>query len=153
TCARGWCRFRGGSRPCRVLRSPYVRAWRKTVRNAIVAGLALFLFGAGIASAQTSAAPVTSPPPAAEPGRFSISAEALVWWFKDSPLPVPIITDGLVGQPGTKTLLGGEDLDTGANPGFRLSAGYAFTERWGIDSSFFYIPSRSTSNSVSSSGQ
>src|SRR5262245_6810995 len=38
--------------------------------------------------------------------------------------------------------LGGEDLDTGANPGFRLSAGYAFTERWGIDSSLFYIPSR-----------
>jgi hypothetical protein len=54
---------------------------------------------------------------------------------------------------GPKTLLGGDDLDTGANPGFRLSAGYAFSERWGVDSSFFYIPSRSTSNSVSSSGQ
>jgi hypothetical protein len=123
------------------------------VRNAIVAGLTLLLFGAGVASAQTAATPATSSPPAAEPGRFTISAEALLWWFKDSPAPVPLITNGLVGQPGTGTLLGGDDLDTGANPGFRLSAGYAFSDRWGLDSSFFYIPSRSTSNSVSSSGQ
>jgi hypothetical protein len=123
------------------------------VRNAIVAGLALLLFGAGIASAQTAAPPATSSPPAAEAGRFSISAEALVWWFKDSPAPVPLVTDGLVGQPNTKTFLGGEDLDTGANPGFRFSAGYAFTERWGVESSFFYIPSSSTSKSVSSTGQ
>jgi Putative beta barrel porin-7 (BBP7) len=126
---------------------------RKTVKSAIVAGLTLLLFGAGIASAQTAATPATSSPPVAEPGRFSISAEALVWWFKDSPAPVPLITDGLVGQPGTKTLLGGEDLDTDANPGFRLSSSYVFTERWGVESSFFYIPSSSTSKSVSSSGQ
>lgn len=123
------------------------------MRNAIVAGLTLLLFGAGIASAQTTATPATSSPPAAEPGRFSISAEALLWWFKNSPAPVPLVTDGLVGQPGTKTFLGGEDLDTSANPGFRLTAGYAFTERWGVEGSFFYIPSRSTSRSVSSSGQ
>ena len=123
------------------------------MRHAIVAGLTLLLFGAGIASAQTAATPATSSAPAAEPGRFTVSAEALLWWFKDSPAPVPLITDGLVGQPGTKTLLGGDDLDTGANPGFRLSSGYAFTDRWGVESSFFYIPSRSTSNSVSSGNQ
>jgi hypothetical protein len=123
------------------------------VRNAIVAGLTLLLFGFGIASAQTAVAPASSPPPAAQPGRFSISAEALLWWFKDSPAPVPLVTDGVVGQQGTKTFLGGEDLDTGANPGFRLTAGYAFTERWGVEGSYFYIPSRSTSRSVSSSGQ
>ena len=123
------------------------------MRNAIGAGLTLLLFGAGIACAQTAVTPATSAPPATEPGRFSISAEALLWWFKDSPAPVPLVTDGLVGQPGTKTFLGGEDLDTGANPGFRLTAGYAFTERWGVEGSYFYIPSRSTSRSVSSSGQ
>jgi hypothetical protein len=123
------------------------------VRNAIVAGLFSLLFGAGIASAQTAVTPASSSPPAAEPGRFSISAEALLWWFKNSPAPVPLVTDGLLGEPGTKTFLGGEDLDTGANPGFRLTAGYAFTERWGVEGSYFYIPSRSTSRSVSSSGQ
>jgi len=123
------------------------------VRTVIAGCLALLLFGSGVASAQTAAPPPSSSAPATESGRFTVSAEALLWWFKDSPAPVPLITDGLVGQPGTKTLLGGEDLDTGANPGFRLSAGYAFSDRWGVDSSFFYIPSRSTSNSVSSSGQ
>lgn len=118
------------------------------MRILILACLALLMLGVPVASAQTATPPATT-----DTGRFSISAEALVWWFKDSPAPVPLITNGLVGQPGTKTLLGGEDLDTGANPGFRLSAGYAFTERWSVDSSFFYIPSRSSSNSVSSSGQ
>jgi hypothetical protein len=112
----------------------------------------LLLLGAEVASAQPPAAPPGSPP-ASDPGRFSISAEALVWWFKDSPAPVPLVTDGIVGQPGTKTFLGGQDLDTGANPGFRLTAGYAFTERWGAEGSFFYIPSSSTSQSKSSSGQ
>jgi Putative beta barrel porin-7 (BBP7) len=122
------------------------------VRSAIVLSLAFLLISTGVASAQTATPPGSSPAPS-EPGRFSISAEALLWWFKDSPAPVPLVTDGLVGQPGTKTFLGGEDLDTGANPGFRLTAGYAFTERWGVEGSFFYIPSRSTSQSVSSSGQ
>jgi hypothetical protein len=78
------------------------------VRNVIVAGLTLLLFGVGIASAQTAVTPATSSLPATEPGRFSISAE------------------------GAKTFLRGEDLDTGANPGFRLTAGYAFTDRWGV---------------------
>jgi hypothetical protein len=63
------------------------------------------------------------------------------------------VTDGLVGQPGTTTLLGGTDLDTGANPGFRLGAGYAVSERWGVEGSFLYIPTRSTGRSVSSSAQ
>jgi Putative beta barrel porin-7 (BBP7) len=76
-----------------------------------------------------------------------------MWWFKDSPAPVPLITDGLVGQPGTRVFLGDEGLDTSANPGFRVTAGYGLTERWGVEGSFLYIPSRSTSKSVSSSGQ
>jgi hypothetical protein len=101
----------------------------KDRENVIVAGLTLLLFGAGIASAQATGTPATSSPPATEPGRFSISAE------------------------GTKTFLGGEDLHTGANPGFRPTAGYAFTDRGGVEGSFFDIPSRSTGQSVSSAGQ
>ena len=90
--------------------------------------------------------------PSGETERLSVSAEALVWWFKSASTP-PLVSTGGLDRPGTTVLLGDEDIDTGANPGFRLSAGFALTERWGLDSSFFYVPTRSTSHSVSSSGQ
>ena len=124
------------------------------LRNVIVAVLVSVFISAAVASAQTGRSrPSGSAAAPSEAGRFSISAETLLWWFKDSPAPVPLVTDGLVGQPGTKVFLGGDDLDTNPNPGFRLTAGYAFTERWGVEGSFLYIPSSSTSKSVSSSGQ
>ncbi len=117
------------------------------MRNVIAVMLGLLPLAHGMASAQTgSTAPVTS-------GPFSVSAEALVWWFKDSPTPVPLITNGLLDEPGTKVLLGGGDLNTNPNPGFRVTAGYALNERWGLEGSYFYITPRSTSHSVASSGQ
>ena len=102
------------------------------MRKTFVAGLAWLLTSASIAVAQTpEARPVTD-----ETGRFSVSAEALVWWFKSAPAP-PLVTDGLLSNPGTTVLLGGQDLDTNPNPGFKLTAGYSFTERWGAEGSFF----------------
>ena len=83
---------------------------------------------------------------------FSVSAEALLWWFKGNATP-PLVTDGLLNEPGTKVLLGGGDLDTNPNPGFRVTAAYSSTERWGVEGSFLYVPPRSTRRSVSSSGQ
>jgi hypothetical protein len=103
--------------------------------------LAVGLIGAATAAAQ---------PPAPA---FTIGAEALLWWLKDSPAPVPLVSDGVLGAPGTRIFLGGEDLDANPLPGFRLSAGYTFSGRWGVESSFFYLTPRSTSRSVSSSGQ
>jgi len=50
-------------------------------------------------------------------------------------------------------ILGGKDLDTNPNPGFRVTAGYALTKTWGVEGSFFYVPPRSTTRGVSSSGQ
>ena len=47
----------------------------------------------------------------------------------------------------------GRDLDTNPNLGFRLTAGYALTDQWGIESSVFYVPTRTMNRSVSSSGQ
>jgi hypothetical protein len=55
---------------------------------------------------------------------------------RGSPTPVPIVTNNVRGQPGTKVLLGGNDLDTNPNPGFRLTAGYALNERWGLEGNF-----------------
>jgi hypothetical protein len=118
------------------------------MRTVIAAALGLLpLLAGGAASAQTGTAAPTPP------GPFSVSAEALVWWFKDSPTPVPVITDGVYGQPDTKVLLGGGDQDTNPNPGLRVTAGYALSERWGVEGSVLYIPKRSTSQSVSSSGE
>jgi hypothetical protein len=103
----------------------------------------LFVTG-GVAIAQTGTTGAAGP--------FTVDAELLVWWFKSSPTPLPIITDGLYGQPTTSILLGGGHQDTNPNPGFRLSASYAIDRQWGVDGNFFYIPERSTSNSVASSG-
>jgi hypothetical protein len=120
------------------------------VRATVVAGLTLVLCGsAGGACAQTAPA---SPLAAPAVGRYTLDVEALVWWFKDSPVPAPLITDGFVGAPTTRTYLGGEDLGTGANPGFRLTGSYALGDGSGIEANVFYIPSRSTSASVASTG-
>lgn len=117
------------------------------MRNVIAAALGALVLVGGTASAQTGA------PAAASAGPFSMSAEALIWWFKNSPTPVPIITDGPVDTQGTNVLLGGDDLNTNPNPGFRVTAGYALTDRWGLEGNFLYTPTRSTSRAVSSSGQ
>lgn len=119
-----------------------------------IASLALaatFLF-APVASAQSTAA---EPSTAAlsRVGKWDVSAEALFWTFKDSPTPVPIVTDGVLGAPDTKVLLGGGDMGTGTNDGFRLKAGYTVNAQWGVEGSLFYFPTRSSTRSVSSSGQ
>jgi hypothetical protein len=85
--------------------------------------------------------------------RWSVSAEALLMWFKSSPTPVPIITDDYANLPGTKVLLGGGFVDTNPNAGVRITGTYRVDSRWGMELSGFYVPSRSTSSSVSSSGQ
>lgn len=84
--------------------------------------------------------------------RWSVSAEALFAWFKESPTPVPIITDSYANAPGVNVLLGGGTVDTNPNYGFKLTGGYRFDSRVGVELTGFYIPSRSTSSSVSSTG-
>jgi len=122
------------------------------LRNVIAVALASLLIGTGAATAQTTSRPGGPSAASAEAGGFSIGAEALMWWFKGAPAPTPLVTDGLLGEPGTKVLLGGQDVDTDPNPGFRVTAGYSLTEGWGVEGSFFYVPPRATSRSVSSSG-
>jgi len=56
------------------------------------------------------------------------------------------------GRAGTNVLLGGGDMETNPNPGFRLTAGYALDRRWGLEGNFLYVGSRSSSRSLSSSG-
>jgi hypothetical protein len=114
------------------------------MRRAIVAAVVSLLFLADIAGAQT--------PGTSTIGPFTIGAEALMWWFKGNATP-PLVADRALDDPGTNVFLGGKDLDTNPNPGLRLTAGYALSDRWGIDSSVFYVPTRTTARGVSSSGQ
>jgi len=117
------------------------------MRKSIAAVLALPWLAAGVASAQTggSGSGATGP--------FTLDVEALIWWYKSAPTPTPIITDGLYGDPDTSVLLGGGDMDTNPNVGFRITGAYALDRRWGLEGNFFYFDTRSTSRSVSSTGE
>jgi hypothetical protein len=111
----------------------------------VLAVLAAVLMVTGSAAAQTS--PGGS-------GRFYGQAEYLLWWLKDTPQPVPLVTDGFVGSPGTHVFMGGEDLDLGRHHGARLTLGYWLTDdrAWGVEASGFYLPKVTQRQSVSSSG-
>jgi hypothetical protein len=110
---------------------------------------------AALAAATASGAALAqgAPAPAGGDGRWSVSAEALVAWFKGSPTPVPIVTDNYLDVPGVNVLLGGGTADTNPNAGFRITAAYRVDGRVGVEATGFYVPSRSTSSSVSSTGQ
>lgn len=112
----------------------------------LLAVLAAVLAVAGVAAAQTSSS--------VDDGRFYGRAEYLLWWTKDAPNQVPLVTKGFVGTPGTDALLGGTDVDFGARHGARLTLGYWLTDdrAWGLEASGFYLPSVSERRTVSSPG-
>lgn len=116
------------------------------MRRAVLVGM-WTLTATGVALAQGTSTPVASD------SRWSVSAEALFAWFKSSPTPVPIITDSYADAPGVNVLLGGGSVDTNPNAGFRITGAYRIDNRLGLEVTGFYIPSRTTSSSVSSSGQ
>ena len=114
-------------------------------RAAVVALLASTV--SGVAVAQGASATTNSD------SRWSVSAEALFAWFKSSPTPVPIITDSYADAEGVNVFLGGGSVDTNPNAGLKLTGAYRVDSRLAVELSGFYIPSRSTSSSVSSTGQ
>ena len=107
-----------------------------------------------LASTATGAALAQgAPAPMGGDSRWSVSAEALFAWFKSSPTPVPLITDNYLDQPGVNILLGGGSVDTNPNAGFKITGAYRVDSRIGVELIGFYIPTRRTSSSVSSTGQ
>ena len=115
------------------------------MRTAIVA----FLTSTATAAALAQPAPVAMD----NGSRWSLSAEALFAWFKSSPTPVPLITDSYADAPGVNVLLGGGSVDTNPNAGFRVTGSYRYDSRLGVEITGFYVPNRSTSSSVSSTGE
>jgi hypothetical protein len=114
-------------------------------RAALVALWAMTATGAALAQG--------APAPMGSDARWSLSAEALFAWFKSSPTPVPFITDSYADAPGVNVLLGGGSVDTNPNAGFRITGAYRVDSRVGVEVSGFYIPTRSTSSGVSSTGE
>jgi hypothetical protein len=98
----------------------------------------------GIAAAQT---------PAPDSGRLYGRAEYLLWWTKNSPTPVPLVSDDVLG-PGTRVLLGGEDIDLGHRNGARFTLGYWLTgdRAWGVEATGFFLATATERRGVSSSG-
>lgn len=88
---------------------------------------------------------------------FWIGLEALIWWEKNQPVGVPLVTTGPasqgasagnLGAPGTTVLDG--SLDYGATGGFRLYMGGWFdaNHRFGMDGSLFVLGQETAGYSV-----
>jgi len=100
--------------------------------------------------------PANRPAGDAEPespaNRFWIDTDYLLWWTKNGPLPVPLLTTGpasapIIGgltQPGTTVLFGGSSQNYGMSNGLRVDTGiWLDSERdWGLNSSFFILEQR-----------
>ncbi|MCC6417939.1 MAG: BBP7 family outer membrane beta-barrel protein [Gemmataceae bacterium] len=108
-----------------------------------------------------------------QPGRFYASAEFLMWWIQGQRTP-PLVTtsppetpqaievapgqfmtlQGVLGQPTTTVLFGGDRLNQGMFPGGRFRAGYWLDDchTCGIDVGGFFLARRSDSFAASSPG-
>ncbi len=84
------------------------------------------------------------------PGRVWVSGEYLYWTARGQNLPplvtaapngTPRATAGVLGQPGTQTLFGGQRYNDDWRSGFRLRAGVWLDEcqRCGIEGDFFFL--------------
>lgn len=95
--------------------------------------------------------------------RFWIGADYLLWWIKGdavpplvttSPASTPQTSAGVLGQPGTSVLFGGNNIGTGPYSGARIRAGYWCDpcQTHGIELIYFGLASQTTSFQASSPG-
>jgi hypothetical protein len=107
--------------------------------------------------------PPAAPQPPPEPEKpaepespancFWFSADYLIWWTRNGPLPTPLLTTGpasadVVGgltQPGTHVLFGGAPQDYGTSNGLRFDTGAWLDDghHWGLEAGFFLLEQRS----------
>lgn len=95
--------------------------------------------------------------------RFLFHADYLLWTIRDAPLAVPLVTtadspgprSGFLGEPGTRVLLGQQDLDLGARSGLRLTAGVWIDpeRRLGLEIGGFFLDDGWTGAMLPSSPQ
>lgn len=83
-------------------------------------------------------------------GRYWVSVEYLLWWIKTGQTP-PLLTTspdsslGILGQPGTRTLIGGRGLDRDPLHGARFTVGgwLDCNNTKGFELSYFFLSNRS----------
>ncbi|HEV3258853.1 MAG TPA: BBP7 family outer membrane beta-barrel protein [Gemmataceae bacterium] len=130
------------------------------MKKGFFAAIALLLTSTCLVQAQSAVAPSAD-------SSIWVSAEYLMWWFKNSPAPVPLVTTGdptaavgglpvpgAIGGPSTQVLLGGSDIDTHGQSGGRFMAGY-----WadgagtlGLEAGYLFSGEHSVTQSVASDG-
>jgi hypothetical protein len=88
--------------------------------------------------------------------RLTVRGEYLLWWVRNQRIPVlgttgPTSTGGVLGAAGTQSLFG-LDPDQSQRSGARFYAGLWLNDdrTLGIDSTFFFLPRRQSSQVVSS---
>jgi hypothetical protein len=122
----------------------------------------------GPADEPTHPAPIDFKPDTGIPApRFWARGEYLLWWVKDAPLPVPIVTTGNpnvgfptlntaggINQGGTQVLLGDGPYDFGAFSGMRFTVGGWIDEdrTIGLEASGFMLERRPYNFSAGSDG-
>jgi hypothetical protein len=91
-----------------------------------------------------------------------VNGEYLLWWIRDSQLPVSVTTavpgastlPGVLGQPGTAVLFGGSDVDNQVRSGGRFTAGLWLNDGQtvGFEGNYLFLGSRSVPFDRTSSG-
>jgi hypothetical protein len=94
--------------------------------------------------------------------RFWVSADYLLWWTKHSPMPVPVATvgsindviPGALGEPGTRVIFGGSDINYDSANGGRISLGVRLDPegKIGLEGSYFLLERQASTASVASDG-
>lgn len=92
--------------------------------------------------------------------RLWMTADYLLWWLRDMPLPVPLMTTGSaaevppggIGQPNTLVVFGHTDLDYHSFSGLRIGAGAWLNagQTVGIEGSYFLLERRSVAFATAS---
>lgn len=100
--------------------------------------------------------PTLSGEPCGPDGRFWASAELLLWWVKDAPLPAlattgPATSFGIPGQPGVRPLVGPGTTDFNERWGGRFTAGMWLDccRTKGIEGGYFFLPQATESQTAS----
>lgn len=93
-----------------------------------------------------------------------LDAEYLLWWFKDSPVPVPLATTapagstaaapGAVGNPDTSIVIGGRDVETEERQGgrFRVGGWLDNNQTIGVEGVYLFVANRIDRQAVSVDG-
>jgi hypothetical protein len=145
-----------------------------TIRHVFALGLMLLLAGSVFSQSQ-EIIPVDAVPEAQfveeipfvdystpAPGRLWFTADYLLGWMQSRRLPVLVTTStssdrgtaGILGQPETSILFGGEHINDEARNGTRLGAGYWIDAQriFGVHASFFILETQSSIFAAASQG-